>query len=191
MDILTLLRRRTRERHARLDAGIGFHHPPITRERYVAFLRGVLAAVTPLERALVPWLGPFPGPSRVDALGADLAALGAFDVVDSTPTRIPRNVSEAYGCAYVLEGSSLGGVVLAPLVEESLGPGVPTAYLRLRGADTGKAWRAWLARLHAFGVSATQDDVIAACEMACAAFDAYAASLRRTGAFQERFACTP
>ena len=100
--------------------------------------------------------------------------------------RLPRTLAEAYGCAYVLEGSTLGGVVLAPIVEQSLGRDTPTAYLRLRAESTGRNWQAWLRTLNAFGEAATHDEIEASCDMACATFEAYTTSLRLTGALIER-----
>lgn len=191
MNLLSLLRERTRSQHARLDAAIDFHEYRITPARYGAFLRGVLAVVTPLEDALAEWPVTPDGPSRTARLRSDLARLGIPQAVDSARVRRPRSLAEAYGCAYVLEGSALGGLVLARTVEESLAGDFPTSYLRLRGPDTARAWREWLDSLDAYAATASKDDADAACDMACATFDAYTASLVRTGAITERCACTP
>jgi heme oxygenase len=153
-------------------------------------LRGVLAVVAPLETALARWFAPEGGATRADCLRADLARLDAWEPSARPPVRLPASRAEAYGCAYVLEGSTLGGLVLAPLVSSTLGRDAPTSYLRLRGADTARAWRAWLKQLHAFGATATVDDTAAACNMACAAFDAYIESLALAGALKEGCACT-
>jgi heme oxygenase len=187
LHLLTLLRHRTHEHHARLDAEVDFRN--VTPQRYGAFLRGVLAVVRPLEAALVPWLGPAAPPSRTECLCADLLQLEGSCDVDCAPVSLPRSAAEAYGCAYVLEGSALGGLVLAPFIEEKLGAKAATSYLRLRAAATAPAWRAWLQRLDAFGATATADEAHAACDMACATFDAYTISLRLTGALEEHGAC--
>ena len=190
MDLLFLLRQSTRAHHARLNASLDFRHPSITRQRYAAFLSGLEAVVGPLERALTAWFGAAPGPSRLDCLRADLACLGASRSVEPLPMRLPVSLAEAYGCAYVLEGSALGGVVLARTVTEVLGPGAATSYLALRGIETGNAWSAFLRRLRVFGAAATAAEANAACGGACATFDAYTISLIRAGAFDESCACT-
>ena len=191
MDLLPLLRQRTREQHARLDAALDFRAGTMSRERYVAFLRGVLGVVSAVEPALAVWLGPAGGPSRTCALRADLGRLGVPHAPEERPVRLPRNEAEAYGCAYVLEGSALGGLVLAPAIAERLGATTPAAYLCLRGSDTTRAWRDFLERLRAFGERASAGDAHAACDIACTTFDAYAASLRASGATFESCVCTP
>ena len=185
-DFRDRLRDCTRDRHALLDAGIDFRRD-VTRERYGAFLRGLVAVVSPLEAELTRWFVPEAGPSRSECLLADLARLGASaSPVVHASIRLPVDLAQAYGCAYVLEGSTLGGVALAPIVECALGRDTPTSYLRLRAASTGRIWQAWLRKLNAFGEAATQDEIEAACDMACATFDAYTTSLRLTGALIER-----
>lgn len=190
MELVALLRRRTRAHHARLDAGIDFSRGDVTHARYAAFLRGILSVVTPLEPVLARWLGGESGPSRAECLRADLASLGVSAKVEDVAVRLPHNTAEAYGCAYVLEGSTLGGLVLAPMVEERFGPSAAVSYLRLRGSDTGRAWRAWLRRLEAFAATANANDVTSACDMACATFEIYTTSLLLTGALTEACECS-
>lgn len=185
-DLLDRLRECTRERHRRLDCGIDFGRDGVTRERYAAFLRGLLAVVRPLEAELTRWFAPEAGASRGERLLTDLDRLGASTDVVPASVRLPIDLAQAYGCAYVLEGSTLGGVVLASIVEQSLGRDTPTAYLRLRRENTGRDWQAWLRKLNAFGEAATHDEIEASCDMACATFEAYTTSLRLTGALIER-----
>jgi heme oxygenase len=186
--LLDRLRQCTRERHEHLDAGIDFRRGTVTSERYAAFLQGSLAVVEPLEAALARWFPAADTRSRSECLRDDLRRLGFRSDVARARVRLPVHVAQAYGCAYVLEGSALGGLALAPIVAEALG--VPASYLRFREADTGRAWRAWLDKLKAFGDGASEDDIRAACDMACATFDAYAESLRTAGAFAEHPACS-
>jgi heme oxygenase len=190
LNLLSLLRERTRAQHARLDAAIDFREHSITPERYGAFLRGVLAVVAPLEHALARW-PVLPEGSRAERVRADLAHLGIEEPTGRLLVPSPGALAEAYGCAYVLEGSALGGLVLARIVEENLGEDVPTSYLRLREPGTARKWREWLERLDAWSASASQEDADAACDTAAATLDAYTESLIRTGAITERCACTP
>ncbi|HEX2826945.1 MAG TPA: biliverdin-producing heme oxygenase [Burkholderiales bacterium] len=191
MNLLSLLRERTRAPHARLDAALDFAVSGLTPDRYAAFLRGVLAVVAPLENALARWPVLPDGPPRAERVRSDLARLGIEERDADFLVPTPTELAEAYGCAYVLEGSSLGGLVLARSVEENLGSDFPTSYLRLREPGTGRKWREWLERLDAWSATASKDDADAACGMAAATFDAYTASLKRTGAITERCACTP
>jgi heme oxygenase len=180
LDLLTLLRERTREQHSELDAALDFNG--ITTARYGAFLRGIAGVVTALEPAIARYLETSTIPSRTERIRADLAALGLAAEAPAPRCALPRNIAEAYGCAYVLEGSALGGIVLARLVQDKLGVNAPIAYLRLRGKDTAGFWRTWIARVNAFGASSTPHDHRTACDAACATFDAYFESLRASGA---------
>jgi heme oxygenase len=184
-DLLERLRDCTRDRHRRLDSGMDFRRDGVTHERYVAFLRGVFAVVSPLETALARWFVPEAGASRSERLLADLDRLGGRADIVPISIRLPIDRAEAYGCAYVLEGSTLGGVALAPIVYQALGRDTPTSYLRLRAENTGRIWHAWLRKLNAFGETATHGEIEAACDMACATFDAYTESLRAMGALIE------
>ena len=183
--LIDRLRECTRDRHTHLDSGIDLRRGRVTRERYAAFLRGLLAVVPPLEAAVSDWFVPEAGGSRTECLLADLDRLGASGETVRAPMRLPIDLAQAWGCAYVLEGSTLGGVALAPIVEQGLGRDTPTSYLRLRAESTGRLWQAWLRKLNAFGDAASRDEVEAACDMACATFDAYTESLRLSGALIE------
>ena len=94
MDLLEHLRARTRERHQRLDAGIDFGAGALTRERYVAFLKGVREAVSQLERPLARWFASS-GPTRSQCLRSDLACLHAHEERIRVVTRKPRTLAEA------------------------------------------------------------------------------------------------
>lgn len=180
--LLHALRDTTRAHHQALDAALGFDAERITRDRYVAFLRGSLAAVTALEPSLARWLVPS-SPSRAASLERDLAALGA-----GAPPRVdrfePASLPEAVGCSYVVEGSALGGAVLASRVERALGD-APTSYLRLHGRDPGRAWASWLRALEAHDAAMSGSDRDQACHAARRTFDLYTQALTAAGSICE------
>ena len=182
MDLHDLLRERTRNAHARLDAALDFGKPGcVTRGRYGALLRATLGVVEVLEPAVDAWLGPRPGPARLTCLHADLAALGEGRQQPLPRVRLPGSEAEAYGCAYVLEGSTLGGLVLASIVSRALGADLPTRYLALRGERTKPMWLHFLATLQAFGRRSDTDAHRRASAIAVDTFAAYEASLRAAG----------
>ncbi len=186
MDLLALLRRRTRDAHHRLDAALDFRSPgAFSLSRYAALLRATLRIVGPLEQSLSAWLPPLPGPVRATCLRADLAALGHAEGGAAVAATMPRSLAEAYGSAYVLEGSSLGGLLLASMVTRDLGAQVPTSYLTLRGGGTAAAWRSFLHRLQAFGLASGERDHAAAAAAAVRTFDAFDASFRNAGLVRE------
>jgi heme oxygenase len=75
--------------------------------------------------ALFGWAVTAPEESRSARLRRDLALLGVPDsaVVTAAPMQLPplMRASEALGCAWVIEGSALGGRVIARLLAEHLG----------------------------------------------------------------------
>lgn len=171
--ILERLRAATKEKHERLDASLTgdlFED----RSSYDRFLRASLWAVAPLESALAAHaeeLGLVAG-ERTAALREDLGG----GEVPSDVVSLDR--AEAYGVAYVLEGSTLGGVSLAKLGEKaSFAP--PMAYLRLRGAETMPRFKSFLGRLAAWDEAASEDARNAAERSAVAAFDRFLTSFAR------------
>jgi heme oxygenase len=132
-----------------LDAGLD-------EARYAAYLRAMLGLVAPLEAALdrVPGLrAVWPDLEqrhKTHLLRADLQDLPAADgrEVAAADALLPAlaTVGAALGVGYVLEGSTLGGAVLARGVKERLG-GVPTRYFECYGDALGPRWRSFLGYL--------------------------------------------
>ena len=104
-------------------------HDLADRDSYGAFLIAHARALLPLESALDgAALWPEWQP-RGDLLRADLATLG-LDVPPAMAVE-PGSVAARWGLLYVLEGSRLGGAMLARLV----GAGLPVAYLAAAHRD--------------------------------------------------------
>lgn len=169
LPLIEELRASTRDDHAALDASLAVT-AEMTKERYVAFLRASHSVVAPLEGRIGRWIVPF-GPIRSLAIAADLTALGAGSVPKDAPVPVLDTIARGYGAAYVVEGSSLGGVHLARTLEGTF----PDAlrYLRLRDRETGSHWRSFLARLAEVGAMASKKDRGDACAAAHETFAAY------------------
>ncbi len=141
-----LLRAATGIAHERLDARFGVFDLADTRD-YGRFLQAHAAALMPVEAALdtagmAALLDDWPARRRAALIAADLAALGL-----AMPAPVPvaplANMAAAWGAAYVVEGSRLGGAMLARRVADD----APRAYLATplpKGA-----WRLFLGRLDA------------------------------------------
>jgi heme oxygenase len=82
-----------------------------------------------------------------------------------------EGAAAALGALYVLEGSTLGGRVLAGRARAVLGDDVPVAFLTTGGADVPARWAATRALLAA-GL-ATDDDQCRAAAAAAAVFDVF------------------
>lgn len=137
--------------HHRLDSrltGIDFDD----RDAYAAMLSRFSAPLTAFESALEAGAAArlFDDLSerwRARSLLADLHDLnGRFDRRQGAPI---EDEAEALGIMYVLEGSRLGGRVLARRAAESADPAVRGATRYFRHAENAGHWRSFLSRLEA------------------------------------------
>lgn len=161
------LRRSTRAIHAHTEAAFELDRWLADRESYAALLTLLWGFHTATETALVRVDGWDLLTPRVDLAGRrrafrieqDLAELGApgpavrpIDAnVDATRS---TDIAEGLGCLYVLEGSGLGGRVIAARGRAVLGPRLPTAFFADPDRNLGQEWNALRASLDAFGTGA-------------------------------------
>lgn len=169
-DILDALRKATAHLHAEVDQSLPLARPSPSLADYRAHLRVIDAW---LQR-----LGRFePAAPAIAAhrrqLADDLHACDALLPHDASVAAAPppgtetRSPAHAWGVAYVLEGSRLGGRVLYRQLVERLAPH-PLTYLQGAGEQTGAHWKDFLARLRGqqFGPEGMRD----ACDGAVEAF---------------------
>jgi heme oxygenase len=188
VDPLQALRHATQPLHQRLDAAL-----PLGRQgagtadylQHLQVLRGWLAALDPLLRQTGWGAGyldaaaaelALPSPPSVLSPLAALAAHEAATAIAIAPA--DAGVDFAWGAAYVVEGSQLGGQVLARRLREA-GVEHPLAYLQGRGERTGAHWRNFVAALRA--ALAQPAATAAACRGACWAFDDLLVRFRARG----------
>ena len=168
-----ILRDATADWHARVDAL--FSHADLTdRDSYGRFLSAQAAAHLPVERALEDGgigdlLADWSDRRRAALIRADLAALG-FPLPSPEATPLLAGVPALLGAAYVLEGSRLGGALLA----RSVAPGLPASFL---SAARPAAWRDMVATLDAR--LRTREDIDAAISAACDVFALFERGGRR------------
>lgn len=188
--LLADLRRATHAAHEALDRALDLQSASIDRDRYICFLRGSLRVIEPLEVGVANWLGAAEFATRSACIRDDLAALGAPPVTReanraSSPALAPALDSEAraLGATYVLEGSSLGGLVLARSLDRRLAlGGVALRFLRFRADGTKDHWGRVVARIEAWGARAAASDRADACAAAVATFAAYVDAFESAGA---------
>lgn len=157
--ILGELRAATAGLHAQLEARVDVERTFVSRDAYRALITSLHGLHCPLEPRLraalqtgVPELARLP--ERAALLAVDLVALGSdpaqAPVMDTLPdlTTPPA----AAGVAYVVEGSALGGAVLARLARTRLGITAETgaAFFTPRPGLAGR-WRSTTAALEAVG----------------------------------------
>jgi heme oxygenase len=148
------LRAETAEAHAKLEAVVGFdiHRPSVaTATAMLESFYRVLATLEPAMMALLPFR--LRDRQRLCLLSADLAALGrAIDprLEPSLASAMPRNEAEAMGALYVMEGSTLGGKLIAKSLRTcSDWPVRGICYFNPYGERTGAMWAAFQLELAA------------------------------------------
>lgn len=177
VDLRSRLRDATSVSHRQLERRLGLldglTDPAAGRQRFVALLGAFLgfhACWEPAVAACLPgetaWLRPR---RRQHLIAQDLAALGLDAASIAALPECPaaaslcRTPAAAWGSVYVLEGSTLGGRVIARHLAAA--PWCPPAGLRYfdpYGADSGRRWKEMLDRLAALPTAAADEAVDAA-----------------------------
>lgn len=170
------LRDATRDAHRSLD-----HHPALqcllaptlTREAYGASLLALYPAHAALESRVcreITRLGlRLRVPRRLPRLADDLGTLGLTpEALASEAGPTSASPATLAGELYVLEGSRLGGQMIADRLRRTLGPGVPHAFFSL--AMVPGEWSRRLAELEALCPPGQRDAAVAGAREAFARF---------------------
>jgi heme oxygenase (biliverdin-IX-beta and delta-forming) len=189
---LVALRVGTRERHRTLDTHLPVAQPDATHADYVLHLEALYGWLKPLNDPL--WSLPWPEAVRAsrrrgkatlivnDLRRAEAMAFGRPGEPPLCPS-VPRcHVLDAYaiGVAYVIEGSQLGGAVLARHFIGGGGGGDSKSdggggdarafsYLVGYGKETGALWRTFIAFVD--DAVRSEQDIAHMLRGACDAFD--------------------
>ncbi|WP_158285663.1 biliverdin-producing heme oxygenase [Pseudohoeflea suaedae] len=161
MQLLERLRAETAEAHDELDsahdggafAGLAAYGRFLEAQARIFPVAEAALAASGEYRTLPDWDRRF----RADALIADLATLGIAPP-QSMPFELQDRPGAATGLAYVLEGSRLGGKLIARKLAQAGLHDAPTSFIA-HGADQRfwQSFTAWLANRHpdeAFGDAA-------------------------------------
>lgn len=170
--VAATLRDSTRAEHDRIEAALEWQHRAGDRGRYAAWLAALHAFYAAWEPALAAAIAdpPFFDPRRkLPLLEADLAALGSQPAATASPAPpYPFTTrAEALGALYVLEGSTLGGQLIAAHVRDRLG--FAPAFHGSYGKQTAAHWRSFRHYLDTAISPAALDQAIAAANRTFAA----------------------
>ncbi len=177
-DILERLRAETRAAHEAIEHDLAWETRVATRVGYRALLARFWGFHAVLEPALGETLDEpafFEPRRRLAHLVADLRFLGLDDAAIQALPRprlaLPSDRDEAFGALYVLEGSTLGGQVIAKHIGRQLGLSTEDGcrYYAAHGRDTGAMWKAFRLRLAEEAARGRADVIVAS---ATATFDA-------------------
>lgn len=154
MALLPTLKLQTADCHAALETSMGVFQRVKSTEDYRGLMRKFYTLYEPLEGRLersADWAGrgwDFAARRKTPWLREDLRALGVSDAeMASWPraTGLPKldEFGAAVGCLYVIEGSTLGGQVIAKELLDPLGLTAERGgkFFRAYGEATGRRWR--------------------------------------------------
>lgn len=178
MNLLQRLKIATAPAHERIEAAFDVQARTRSLDSYrdlLGRLYGFHAVWEPHAETAIKDAEFFRSRRKADLLKADLGELGLADsAIDRLalcePTVTMRTPAEAWGSMYVVEGSTLGGAVIARHVELRLGLSGQAGcrYFRCYGKDTRPMWRAFGTQFLSRCGPADEDAVIAA---ACRTFE--------------------
>jgi heme oxygenase len=170
MTLLERLRAETRPAHDRIEKAVDFERRASSQEAYRNLLCRFYGFHRAWEEAAAP-LAPdrtcFQRRCKTHLLVKDLAALGmSSQEIIHLPRCCPLMPLPApaavLGGMYVIEGSTLGGAIIAREVERRLGLTAETgcAYFRPYGRDTASMWKSFGAALLAASSPRTDDLIV-------------------------------
>ncbi|WP_181700216.1 biliverdin-producing heme oxygenase [Chthonobacter albigriseus] len=164
--LLERLKAETAPLHDRVEAASALMSPELTIGRYIDILAAFQAFHAAWEPRIATLLADealFDPRRKLALVNRDLAHFGVapgrrFHSADWLVGR-----AEAMGSLYVLEGSTLGGRVIARHLQRRFGlvAGAGAAYFSSYGAAIGPMWTAFRARLEAFSDPAHDDAIVA------------------------------
>jgi heme oxygenase len=174
MTLLERLKIETRPAHDRIEKAMDLDRRIASREAYrelLIRLYGFHRAWESKAASLAPDPAFFQGRCKAGLLAQDLKALGldAGEIIrlPQCHSLMPLPAPEAVlGSMYVVEGSTLGGAVIAKEVERKLGFGRETgcAYFRSYGRDTAAMWKSFGTVLLAASSPETDDLIVASAQ---------------------------
>lgn len=165
------LRTATAAAHAALEDGLALLRPPLERARFIHALQGFHAFHTAWEPRVAALLGEaaawLASRRRLALLERDLEALGARpDPGRRFDLGFLHDRASAWGSLYVVEGSTLGGQVIAKALRRGAAwaPAEGLAYFNPHGRETAAMWRGFCERLDREAPTLRLDAVVAGAE---------------------------
>ncbi|MGE0683584.1 MAG: biliverdin-producing heme oxygenase [Candidatus Binatia bacterium] len=152
--ILEGLRKQTKPYHDKLETGLGLFNRPLNMEDYCLLLKQMYGLYAPFEELLYRVAlsekvdFDFRARRKIPLLMQDLLACGlTISELDAVPvcSDLPPFAygSHVFGCAYVMEGATLGGQVILKTLGPSLGITATRkgSFFNSYGSQVGAQWR--------------------------------------------------
>ena len=172
--MLTRLRAETGSAHLAIEQTLNLTDPSLTLIRYLHRIKQFYSFYKPLESRLLelssgitPWLD-IRNRQKTAFLEADLQSINQAIPNTGAPltlcTALPQlnSTAECFGCLYVLEGATLGGVVISKHIQDTLGvtPETGGLFFHGYGQRTGEMWREFRAAMSLFDAQTHQQDQV-------------------------------
>lgn len=171
--ILKKLREATAENHTSLEETellLNFRNKTITIETYTCILKKFYGFYLVVEKQLnqfseiSTFLKDYPERRKTKTLSDDLTLLQS-DIGSIPPATDTPNLSclsHAFGCLYVLEGSTLGGRIISKVLKETIGIDSTNGgkYFNGYGENTGTRWKFFCEALTSYSDRSKEDDLI-------------------------------
>ena len=174
ISLLMRLRTETRTEHHAIEQTLALTDDALTQADYQRVIEQFYGFYKPVEDRLAAhsgeitkWLG-LKTRQKALLLQTDLNIFahkecGFLELVPFC-RQLPRlsSLAECFGCLYVLEGATLGGVLISRHIQEKLGvmPASGGAFFHGYGQRTGEMWREFRAALTAFDATTDQQDQV-------------------------------
>ncbi len=167
--ILEKLRAETGELHKKLDTSL---YPLIqgmkTPEEYAKLLQTFYAYFKPLEEKVYKYIGDAELKDHNERRNTgyilkDLETINqSTEIEPAKETPEINNTAAAFGALYVMEGSTLGGKIIAKTIASNLGYTDTNALNFFSGykEHTGPKWLTFIEALNNFAISANDDETI-------------------------------
>jgi heme oxygenase len=173
--ILENIKIQTLENHKLLEKSqlmLPIMNGTLVLKNYLRILNIFYGYFSPLERTIEKfkdmetYLPDFHTRRKSDLLLADLNLLTQLPNI-SVCKDLPQisSLSQAFGCLYVMEGSTLGGRVISGIVNDRLNINASTgaSFFNGYGADTGNKWKKFQEALSAYSNdNQKEEEIIAA-----------------------------
>jgi len=171
--ILEKIRSATSSAHKELEESSLMKHfsdRTITKPIYTEILNRFYGYLHPLELTLnryseiSAYLPDYHQRRRSTTISEDLRTMNGLYAEPSYCSNLPviNSAGKAFGCLYVMEGSTLGGKVISGILQEKLGITNTTgaAFFYGYGKETGEKWKTFREALGVFSAQYNNDEEI-------------------------------
>ena len=171
--VLEKIRSATAAHHQQLEASPLLKHindRTITMPVYIELLNKFYGYFQPVELALnryneiSAYLPDYHQRRKAVTLAEDLRKLSGLSAAQGPCSDLPmiNNAGKAFGCLYVMEGSTLGGRIISSVLKDRLNIDhlSGASFFYGYGAETGPKWKAFNESLSLFSSKYNNDDDI-------------------------------